>query len=253
MLTYGAAPYSESGKIGKKTSDIAVIGMPSDLGATTRSGQSSGPQHVRFYSEPLEGLSLVDAGNVVPDSRDNSSYLSDVGWHVGGIGNNTRLLIGLGGDDSVTHGFVMGLLDIYEMVGVVHYDAHPDMYGYGSGIDHSNWVQYSHDLGVPIRQWGCRADSAVESLNDNTRGLPLLLAIDMDVFDPAFAPGVACPHPFGLNPHEVMSDIFNITSNNKIVGISITEIVDNRDINGHTALLANHLLAKICKLVLARQ
>lgn len=252
MLTYGAIPYSESGKIKSRKSEVAIVGCLSDLGGTTASGQASGAGHIRLHAEPLANNS-VDTGNIVPIVRSNEAYLEEVAQHVASIARNTGIIVPIGGDDSVNYGVVAGLLDVHGSIGVLHYDAHPDMYGYGEGIDHSNWVQYVHDLGVPVRQWGCRASSPTKPLNDNTTDLPLLVAIDMDVFDPAYAPGVACPHPYGPTPHEVINDIFNMTSNRNIVGVSITEVVADRDLNAHTALLASHTIVKILNTTFANQ
>ena len=68
-------------------------------------------------------------------------------------------------------------------------------------------------------------------LNSNN----IYLSLDFDVIDPAYAPGVGTPEPFGLNPLDIV-DLINYFSSN-IVGFDVTELCPPFD-NGQTALLA---------------
>ena len=255
MLTYGNCVYSKNGRVSGKKTDVAVIGLISDLGATTRSGQSSGPSLVRrnanisswiYPRNRFSGL-ICDTGNVVPSSRNIDEYLEDVAWHVADTAKNTKCVLAIGGDDSVNYGVVKGLIEHHGPISMLHYDAHVDMYGDADeSIDHSNWVRHiKKDSDVKIRQFGTRAPSNEYPLDDELGSRPLLISIDMDVLDPSYAPGVACPCPFGISPTELINDALLMSSGMKIVGISVSEIVPARDLNFHTSILASEIVSRI--------
>jgi arginase family enzyme len=75
---------------------------------------------------------------------------------------------------------------------------------------------------------------------------PVYLSFDMDVLDPAFAPGVSHHEPGGFTTREVLGMIQLLDLN--IVGLDLVEYNPDRDLNGVTAMTA----AKIIKELLAK-
>jgi arginase family enzyme len=75
---------------------------------------------------------------------------------------------------------------------------------------------------------------------------PLYLSIDMDVLDPAFAPGISHYEPGGLTTREVINIIQNLKAD--LVGADIVEFNPSRDPLGITAMVA----AKLYKELIAR-
>lgn len=69
----------------------------------------------------------------------------------------------------------------------------------------------------------------------------LYVSIDMDVFDPAYAPAVGNPEPEGLTPTMVL-DILNSIVNKKLIGFDIVEIVPLNDVNDVSSLLAAKII-----------
>ena len=67
---------------------------------------------------------------------------------------------------------------------------------------------------------------------------PVYLSLDMDAIDPAFAPGVGTPEPFGMTPYEVVQTI-NFFAD-RIVGFDCVEVCPPHD-NGNTSALAARL------------
>jgi arginase family enzyme len=80
-----------------------------------------------------------------------------------------------------------------------------------------------------------------EHLSDIVDALdgPLYLSLDMDAIDPAFAPGVGTPEPFGMTPYEVLQ-VLNFLSD-RLVGFDCVETCPPAD-NGNTAALAARLV-----------
>ena len=75
---------------------------------------------------------------------------------------------------------------------------------------------------------------------------PLYLSLDLDVLDPAYAPGVSHHEPGGLSTRELLELIKQLPA--EIVGADIVEYNPERDTHGMTAMVA----AKLLKETIAR-
>ena len=85
-----------------------------------------------------------------------------------------------------------------------------------------------------------RLDELCDRIDDIKNNI--YLSIDMDCFDPAYAPAVGNPEPYGLNPLEVRRIIESASP--KLVGFDIVELCPPYD-NGNTACLAAKLVHEI--------
>ena len=74
---------------------------------------------------------------------------------------------------------------------------------------------------------------------------PIYLTLDIDVIDPAYAPGTSTPEPFGLTTFDILECIDRFSS--KLVGFDVVEVCPPYD-QGQTALLA----AKLVRVVIER-
>jgi len=72
---------------------------------------------------------------------------------------------------------------------------------------------------------------------------PVYLSLDLDVLDPAFAPGISHHEPSGFSTREVLKIIQNL--NAPLVGADLVEFNPRRDPVGITAMLAAKLLKEI--------
>jgi arginase family enzyme len=72
---------------------------------------------------------------------------------------------------------------------------------------------------------------------------PLYISLDMDGFDPAYAPGVSHHEPGGLTSRQVINLIQSIDS--EIIGADIVEYNPNRDFQNMTAFLAAKMMKEI--------
>jgi arginase family enzyme len=76
---------------------------------------------------------------------------------------------------------------------------------------------------------------------------PLYVSIDLDGFDPAFAPGVAHHEPGGPSVREFLSVLQRVRGG--IVGADVVELNPARDVNGVTATLAAKLVKELASLI----
>lgn len=75
---------------------------------------------------------------------------------------------------------------------------------------------------------------------------PLYISIDLDGFDPAYAPGVSHHETGGLTPRDVIDLLLDIEA--PLVGADVVEYNPDRDINGVTAVLAAKLVKELAAL-----
>jgi arginase family enzyme len=72
---------------------------------------------------------------------------------------------------------------------------------------------------------------------------PVYVSFDMDVLDPAFAPGVSHREPGGMSVREVLEHLHSITAT--IVGADIVEYNPSRDVSELTAAVAGKILKEL--------
>jgi len=73
----------------------------------------------------------------------------------------------------------------------------------------------------------------------------IYMSLSMDVFSPAFAPGVSATQPLGVTPWHLIPLIRQIAASGKVVSYDICEVVPRYDIDHRTAKLAATLIYEI--------
>lgn len=179
-----------------------------------------------------------------------------------------RRPISLGGDHSITYPIVKAFARKYPDLTIFHFDAHPDLYDEfeGNRLSHACPFARIMESGLAKRllQVGIRAMNghqqeqakrfAVEVVE--MRGLPayaklkaagpIYISFDIDVLDPAFAPGVSHREPGGMSVREAIAHLHAIEG--EIVGADVVEYNPARDLDRITATVT----AKIVKEILGK-
>jgi agmatinase len=250
---------------------IILQGLLYDDKSSFMRGPSEAPPSIRtilnngsanFFTE-----SGIDLGNHPFEDRGDftiSEYFEIEKISARNIGKDAPLIT-LGGDHSVTYPIIKAISSIQPVLDILHFDAHADIYDEFEGDKHSHACPFARimeeELAVNLIQVGIRTlnthqkDQAIKYNVDirEARNLkaddltlfenPLYISLDMDVFDPAFAPGVSHHEPGGLTPRQVIDIIQQIES--PIIGADIVEYSPRRDINDITGALAAKLLKEI--------
>jgi len=171
----------------------------------------------------------------------------------------------LGGDHAITYPLIAAMAEVHRNLNILHFDAHPDLYDDFEGhkyyhgspfarIMERGWVQRLVSVGIrtmtPHQQ--AQADRfGVEIVDmqrfDTSLALafdgPLYLSLDLDVLDPAFAPGLSHHEPGGLTTRELIRTIQGVDG--QIVGADIVEYNPHRDIQNLTAMTAAKLMKEV--------
>ena len=254
---------------------FVYYGYPFDGTVCFRKGSSEAPDAIRKNSYNFEtyllelGIDLSDVlandwGNleITKDQDKNEKLLEDL---VLKIVNEGKFPIGLGGEHSLTPAAVKAAHTKYPNLAVVILDAHLDFRNEYEGNTKSHATvtkRVSEIVGVDnVRPIGIRSVSQSEITEARSVGLkfvesgwtelreyladviddlegPVYLSLDMDAIDPAFAPGVGTPEPFGMTPYDVIQTI-NFFAD-RIIGFDCVEVCPPHD-NGNTSALAARL------------
>ncbi|HUD68393.1 MAG TPA: agmatinase [Candidatus Sulfotelmatobacter sp.] len=171
----------------------------------------------------------------------------------------------LGGDHSITYPVIKAFAQKYEDLTIFHFDAHPDLYDEfeGNRLSHAcpfarimearlakrlvqvgirtmnrHQREQAHRFGVEVVEM--RALPAYDRLK---AAGPVYISFDMDVLDPAFAPGVSHRESGGMSVREVIAHLHAIRG--EIVGADIVEYNPVQDLAGMTATVTAKILKEI--------
>lgn len=187
----------------------------------------------------------------------------------------------LGGDHSIAEPDISACADAHGPVGLIHFDAHTDTGRevFGAGLSHgtamyrlvesgqvdpTRYVQiglrgywpgpkefeWQREKGITwrtmdeVRRQGITevVKAAIERLGGERAG-PVYLSVDVDVLDPAYAPGTGTPEPGGMTSADLLWACREVASHLPLVGAEVVEVlpesIGSRDT---TALVAERIV-----------
>ena len=226
----------------KEHGDITIVGIPYEGILSGLPGMREGPHFIRKASYLLESyvprldvdlkdVPFTDIGNVELFGSPEK-ITEDVSEIVAGI----KYPVVLGGDHTVTIGVVKDLLRRYGELKVLYFDAHWDLRAeYGESThSHACTAARIAEMGAEVVFFGVRSGSREEwkesekyTSFSTTEAWPFMfsgpvyITVDMDVFDPAYAPGVGTPEPAGILPIKFFNWLYGLDAN--IVGFDVVE------------------------------
>jgi agmatinase len=233
-----------------------------------------GPYHPTFRGVPHAHVRAADVGDVPFRSRYSlEQSLEDIETYYTELTRQRIRPLSVGGDHSVTYP-ILKALGKAQPVGLVHIDAHCDTMGAYDGskfhhggpfrlavldgvLDPERTIQigirgssnmfweFSHVAGMTViymeewieKGWAAIAERAKEVVG----GGPVYISVDVDGFDPAYAPGTGTPEVGGLTPREVQALLRTLQGIN-IVGADVVEVAPQYDPTTNTAQLAAQML-----------
>ena len=261
---------------------VAVLGVPLDENSSFLRGPALAPALIRkaLNSESANmstelGVDLETSGGwaEIGDLSLSTGHdaMDQIEAAVAELVGSGMKVLSLGGDHSVSYPIIRAHAKAYKSLNVLHLDAHPDTYNEFGGSKFSHACPFARimeeGLGVRLVQIGIRTLNPHQREQAIRFGLtavemkdwppakmpelsaPLYVSLDMDVFDPAFAPAVSHHEPGGLSAREVFRILHGLPA--PIVGADIVELNPTRDQNGVTAMLAGKLCKELIGLMLA--
>lgn len=244
-----------------RTARFAVLPVPYDATTSFSPGTRDGPraiisasQQVELYDQELghgslrSGVATLDP--LAPEASGPQTMLERVYRTARRVVRAGKFLITLGGEHSISSALVRAVRTRFRNLSVLQIDAHADLRDsyQGSPFSHAAVMRRIHDLGVPAVAVGVRSLSQEEASFIRSARKPVISArtcyesrdwidhvlsalsehvyvtIDIDGFDPAFAPGTGTPEPGGLNWYQVVDLLAAVTRARSVVAADLVEV-----------------------------
>jgi agmatinase len=268
--------------VGAPTDDL-VSDRPGTRFAPRAIRAASAPagRHLEAEVDAFEVLRIVDFGDaaVVPADAERSHLaIEEI---VKTVLAADALPLVLGGDHSITEPEIRACAEIHGPVGLVHFDTHTDTGTEVFGVERSHgtpmyrlveagWVDPKRYVQIGLRgYWPGAAefdwqreqgitsffmhdvrDQGIETLVARTIELvgegPVFLTVDVDVLDPAYAPGTGTPEPGGMSPLELLPAVRRVATELELVGADVVEVIPTAPGSADlTALVADRIVREI--------
>ncbi|MCL5437715.1 MAG: agmatinase [Candidatus Thermoplasmatota archaeon] len=257
------------------SSRYVIFGVPFDGTSSFRKGSKFAPDAVRIAWDNLESFDF-STGSDISEARicdlGNLKEESAVEFAVDSVETVTRMIkadgripIMMGGEHSIT----VGAIRNFRNCGMIIVDAHSDFREsyHGNKLNHACVTRRALELLGPNRivSIGTRSvsreeyesedfkkvrfisaeevrEKGIEYFIEEIRGIVgdrIYFSIDMDGIDPAYAPAVGTPEPYGLKDTDVRHLLKQFST--EVVGFDIVEFSPQYD-QGNTAMLAAKLI-----------
>ncbi|HVM87989.1 MAG TPA: agmatinase [Puia sp.] len=257
---------------------IKVLGIPFDMNSSFLRGPALAPPRIRLmekegsantFSEGgydiKEGNAYIDYGDIFFEDIHSGKAFLTIRSKIAELLKDGSKLLCLGGDHSISFPIIDAFAQNYHKLNILHLDAHADLYENFDNNPYSHASPFARIMETgkikSLTQAGIRTLTkhqkeqagkfnvqVIEMKNFNVDFIsslesPLYLSLDLDVLDPAFAPGISHHEPGGLTTRQLIEIIQNIPAN--IVGADIVEYNPVRDVHNTTAMVAYKLFKEI--------
>lgn len=282
---------SWGGLVGGAQPDVVIAGLPYDGSAVYRKGAAIAPRTIRELSKAmppvteegrlLAGLHVEDLGDleVGPDI--------ETGWmapteRLARVPSDAFLTV-LGGDHCTAVVTLAAQVRRHPGLSVLWVDAHPDLCDFSrgghwtcgcalrraleaSGVEPSRvvilggrdydpeeleFIEANGVLLVPTVEVARDLPAAALKVADRLAGQEVHVSFDIDVLDPAFAPGTEIPSAGGLSTRQALQLLHEATKRSTLVGFDVVEVSPPADTGDITTLAALKLIFEVWGMVKA--
>ncbi|MGC5170216.1 agmatinase [Microbacterium sp. DT81.1] len=241
------------------------------------------PYHQTHDVHPFAVQQVADAGDLGVTPYDIAAAVSSIEFAASEYNERGTRLVVLGGDHTIALPLLRAVAKRNGPVAVIHFDAHLDTWdthmgaslwhgspfrraaeeglldstrcvhvGLRGGVYDKGELEADGVLGFQvIRADDFQAQSIADVLSrirDRVGAGPVYLSVDIDVLDPAFAPGTGTPEPAGLTSRELFGAIRGLVGLD-VVGADVVEVAPAYDHAGVTGLAAAHTAWEIIALM----
>lgn len=256
--------------------DKVIIGIPMDATTSFRPGTRLAPYRVREVSEGIEEYSIYqdksleeidfyDAGDVIIPFGNVESSLNRTEAVCRELLEMGKKVFAIGGEHLVSLPLIKAYQAKYPDLVVIQMDAHADLRDdyLGEKLSHASVMKHVVEIigSKNLYQLGIRSgtkdeieyakehtnmylnelNSAIKEVKQKIGNKPVYITLDIDVLDPAFAPGTGTPEAGGFTSRELIEVILELGELN-VVGFDVVEISPPYEKGDLTSILGAKIL-----------
>lgn len=263
-------------------SEAVLYGMPMDWTVSYRPGSRFGPTRIRevsigleeyspYLDRELEEVKYFDAGDIPLPFGNPQRSLNMIEEYIDQLLAADKFPLGMGGEHLVSWPVMKAMYKKYSDLAIIHMDAHTDLREEyeGEPLSHSTPIRKVAELIGPenVYSFGIRSGmkeefqwakengmhiskfEVLEPLKEilpTLAGRPVYVTIDIDVLDPAHAPGTGTVDAGGITSKELLASIHAIAKSDlRIVGGDLVEVAPIYDPSEQTANTASKLIREM--------
>lgn len=237
--------------------------------------------------EPFADQQVVDAGDIACNPFDIQDAIKQIDEGVRGVLDTSSKLVTIGGDHTIALPLLRVMHEMHGEVAVVHFDAHLDTWDtyFGAPLTHGTPFRRASEEGLidktasmhvgirgPLYSRQDLTDDqvlgfqvigahdmddlgwrgAVEQIRKRVGDRPTYVSLDIDVLDPAYAPGTGTPEAGGLTSRELLNILRSFGELN-LVGADIVEVSPAYDHAEVTGIAAAHAAYELVSAMAPRE
>ncbi|GGN88640.1 agmatinase [Agrococcus terreus] len=228
---------------------------------------------------PFGAQQVADAGDLVANPFDLQDAVAGIEAGARELRERADRFVVIGGDHTIALPLLRAVHAEHGPVAVLHFDAHLDTWDtyFGAPVTHGTPFRRASEEGLidltasmhvgtrgPLYDKDDLADderlgfsvvtsefveehgvaAAIDRMHARIGDAPLYVSIDIDVLDPAHAPGTGTPEAGGLTSRELLR-MLRALAGRRIVGADVVEVAPAYDHAQLTAVAASHVVYEL--------
>ncbi|REJ09308.1 agmatinase [Halobacillus trueperi] len=266
----------------EEEADAVIYGMPMDWTVSFRPGSRFGPNRIReasigleeyspYLDRHLEEVNYHDAGDLMLPFGNAARSLDIIEGYLDELLEKGKFPLGLGGEHLVTWPVIQAMYKKHPDLAIIHIDAHADLreeyegevlshstpirkscellgaenvYSFGIRSGMREEFQYAEESGMHMAKF--EVLEPLKKVLPELAGRPVYVTIDIDVLDPAFAPGTGTAEAGGISSKELLASIHAIAGSDlNIVGADLVEVAPAYDPTEKTQIAASKFIREM--------
>ncbi|QQC58494.1 agmatinase [Rothia kristinae] len=232
---------------------------------------------------PFAGVQVADAGDIIGNPFDIEEALAAMQAGARELTEGGTRLVTIGGDHTIALPNLRNLAERHGKIALLHFDAHLDTWDTYFGAEYTHGTPFrrafeedlldtealchvgtrgplygTEDLDDDARFgfgivssadiYRLGVDRVVQILRERIGDRPLYVSLDIDVLDPAHAPGTGTPEAGGATSREILEILRGLRGLN-LVGAEVVEVAPAYDHAELTGIAAAHIVYEFITLL----
>ena len=237
------------------------------------------PFNPATQTSPFGIQQVVDAGDFPANPFDIEDAINSIHRNYDELSERVDNIVTIGGDHTITLPILRSLFAKHGPISVVHFDAHLDTWDsyFGANYTHGTTFRRASEeglldpegcmhIGIRGSLYGAKdltddkaigfqifssiefqdlgVAEAIKKMKARVDKRPVYISVDIDVLDPAHAPGTGTPEAGGLTSRELLS-VIRATADMNIIGSDVVEVAPAYDVAQITGVAASHVMFEL--------